>query len=51
MYLCLQADKTGCATFTINGADIKLLQKGYAKYISLTAEMEEKGTGTRQTIW
>uniref|UniRef100_A0ABM5FQT5 Alpha-2-macroglobulin-like protein 1 isoform X1 n=1 Tax=Pogona vitticeps TaxID=103695 RepID=A0ABM5FQT5_9SAUR len=43
-----QADKTGCATFTINGADIKLVQKGYAKYISLTAEMEEKGTGVME---
>ncbi|KAJ7316367.1 hypothetical protein JRQ81_002529 [Phrynocephalus forsythii] len=42
-----QADKTGCSTFTINGTDINLLQKGYSQYVRFTAEMEEKGTGVK----
>ncbi|XP_042303669.1 alpha-2-macroglobulin-like protein 1 [Sceloporus undulatus] len=43
-----QTDKTGCTTFTIEGTDIHLLQKGYEKYILLSAEMDEQGTGMKE---
>ncbi|XP_025031018.1 alpha-2-macroglobulin-like protein 1 [Python bivittatus] len=42
-----QTDKTGYASFTINTTDIKLLQKGYASTIELSAELEEEGTGVK----
>ncbi|KAH0628647.1 hypothetical protein JD844_010035 [Phrynosoma platyrhinos] len=44
-----QTDKTGCITFTIEGTDIHLLQQGYANYLTLSAEMEEQGTGLTNT--
>ncbi|XP_062975138.1 alpha-2-macroglobulin-like protein 1 [Elgaria multicarinata webbii] len=44
-----QTDKTGCATFTINGTDVNLSQKGYDRSIQASAEMEEEGTGVKST--
>nr|XP_060619449.1 alpha-2-macroglobulin-like protein 1 [Anolis sagrei ordinatus] len=40
-----KTNKTGCATFTIEGTDISLLQKGFKSYVALFAELEEEGTG------
>ncbi|KAM6475570.1 alpha-2-macroglobulin-like protein 1 isoform 2-T2 [Liasis olivaceus] len=44
-----RTDKSGCATFTINGTDIHLLVKGYANLIVLSAVLEEEGTGLEAT--
>ncbi|XP_062827460.1 alpha-2-macroglobulin-like protein 1 isoform X2 [Anolis carolinensis] len=40
-----QTNKTGCTTFTIEGTDVHLHQKGFNNFISLFAELEEEGTG------
>ncbi|XP_061439274.1 alpha-2-macroglobulin-like protein 1 isoform X4 [Rhineura floridana] len=44
-----QTDKTGCVSFTINGTDINLSQKGYLSQAVFYADLEEKGTGVKES--